>query len=408
MFLSLFAKECKQVSRSLVYYIFLMILILFMVSQLGATEIVQRPEPNQEDYGTKTSSDENEIMSVTLAELVNAIEWNSFATYPAGFYKQVIVSDDELKEMKSIVEECTGKTWDTIMQEQEKHYAGFDQETEESSIAAQMTYRVDADTSLSYDEFKEKMEDVCQMIGKGSAFEKGKYSVGVSVPMTYEDAVEEYNALTEKDGITGAYMRLFCDYAVIALSLLPIFMGVTRCVRDKRAKVQQVIYARQAKASTIILSRYLANVVMMFVPIVILAFGLETPYLYQAQTLGVEPHYLAFLGYCVMWLLPTILFVLALSFLLTELLNGIVTIIIQVFMGMAYLMTATTLIGNFGWNLLPRWNNFGYTLQYFSERTALYQNRLLYTGLAVVCIVFTIVLYEYKRQGGLHFYEKKH
>lgn len=407
MFLSLFAKECKQISRSLVYFIFLLVFLMFMGSQLGATEIIQKPKLNQEDYGTKLTLDKNEIMSATLADLVLHIGWNSFATYPTGFYKQVIVSEKELKEMKHIVEECTGKSWNTIMKEQDRHFAQYKQETAEDSMAAQSMYRVDPDTSLTYDKFKEQMEKICKIIGKGSSFEKESYSRGVDVPMSYEDALEEYNELIENDGITEAYMRLFCDYAGITLCMLPIFMGVTRCVRDKRSKVQQVIYTRKAKAFTIVLSRYLANVVMMLVPILILAFALETPYLYQAQTLGVKPHYLAFLEYSVVWLLPTILFVLAVSFLLTELLNGIGAIVIQVFMGMSSIMTVTTLMGDFRWNLVPRWNCFGCTQQYLRERTELYQNRMLYTLLAIVCILLSVVLYEYKRKGGLHFHEKK-
>lgn len=52
-----------------------------------------------------------------------------------------------------------------------------------------------------------------------------------------EEALEEYKAMCKNDKITGAYMRLFCDYAGIMLALLPMFLGVTRCLRDKRADI---------------------------------------------------------------------------------------------------------------------------------------------------------------------------
>lgn len=408
MFGTLFVKECKQITRSLVYYIFLVIFVVFMVSQLGSNEIVEKPQPGQENYGMKESTDKDMIMSSALAQLVVEIDYNSFPTYPTGFYKEVIVSDDEIEELKKMTEDCTGKTWDEIMTEQDEHYAQHNMEDQNESMQAAMSYTVEPKADLSYDLFGQKMERVCEIVGSGSDFEKDKYESGVDVPMTYEDAVEEYEALCKDDGITGAFMRLFCDYAVIVVSLLPIFLGVTRCVRDKRAKAQQVIYARTAKSSTIVLSRYLANVVMMFLPIVVLAFGLQTSYLYQAQTLGVQPHSLAFLLYTVIWIMPTILFVLAVSFLITELSNGIVAIIIQVFWAIAALQSSTTLGGGFGWNLIPRWNTFGLTMQYMSEKNALYQNRILYTVLAVVCITITAIIYGYKRGGGLHFYEKKH
>ena len=91
--------------------------------------------------------------------------------------------------------------------------------------------------------------------------------------MTYEQAMEEYKALCSKDRITGATARLFCDYAGIILSVLPVFLGVTRCLRDKRAQVSQVIFSHRACALVIIASRYLANVCMAFLPVVLTAFG---------------------------------------------------------------------------------------------------------------------------------------
>lgn len=407
MFGALLGKECKQILHSLVYYLYLIIFVWFMATQLGQNVIIKAPEPGEEFYGLRMTTDEQIIMGKTLAELTNEINWNSFATYPVGFYKQVILSDSEIEKLKEILEECSGKDWDQLMQEQTEHFADCDSDNWEEVQAVNASYLVEPVQDLSYEQFVAEMKKVSKLIGKGSSFEQSQYEAKAEVEMTYEDALEEYQAICEKDGITGAYMRLFCDYAGILLGLLPVFLGVTRAVRDKRAKADQVIYARTASSFQIVWSRYLSNVVMMMAPIFILALMLETSYLYQAKTLGVSPHLMAFLIYPVIWLLPTILFVLAGSFLLSELLNGIVAIVVQVLWAFGSLMSSSTLVGNFGLTLIPRWNTFGNTTQFLSERGDLIMNRLLYTGAGLFLMVLTTWIYRYKRKGGQLLHGKK-
>ena len=48
------------------------------------------------------------------------------------------------------------------------------------------------------------------------------------------------------------------------------------------------------------------------------AFVIQMPYQYHAKTIGVAPDILAFLKYSLVWLLPEIMAVLAVSFLITE------------------------------------------------------------------------------------------
>ena len=166
----------------------------------------------------------------------------------------------------------------------------------------------------------------------------------------------DYQDIVDKDRITGAYARLFCDYSGIVLSLLPIFMGVTRALKDKRSKAAEVIFAKKASSGTIIFSRFLAQAVMTFIPVLAAAIFMQAPYLYQARTIAATADSLAFVKYSFMWLLPEIAAVLAVSFLVTELTGGILSIFLQA--GWAYysLMSARTLVGNFGLQLIARWN----------------------------------------------------
>ena len=51
---ALFFKECRQVLRSLVYYIYLVVFVLFITSQMGdLPELgeLHEPQPGEEYYG---------------------------------------------------------------------------------------------------------------------------------------------------------------------------------------------------------------------------------------------------------------------------------------------------------------------------------------------------------------------
>lgn len=408
MFGTLFIKECKQILRSLVYYIYVIVLILFLTSQMSGDSVndLQKPKKGLDYYGMTVSTDKTDIMERTLADLLQEVYQNSFSTYPMGFYKQVILNDAELDEIKEIIEDCSGKDWDMLEKEMLEYYEAADQSTIEGAMQAMAEDRIEVKKDISYDTFCEKMERVCKIIGKGSSYEKKRLDYGVDVPSDYETALKEYNGIIEKDKVTGAYMRLFCDYAGIVLAVLPIFLGVTRCLRDKRSQVAQVIYARNASAGMIQGSRYLANVCMAFLPVLIVAFVLQLPWQYQAQTLGTKADVLAFLKYDVIWLLPEIMIVLAVAFFITELTENVISIFVQVVWAVVSLFSATGLVGGFGFKLVTRWNEVGGSVLYEQQKSQLYCNRGFYFVLSLVLFALTCLVYEKKRKEGETIYGK--
>lgn len=408
MFGTLFIKECKQILRSLVYYIYVIVLILFLTSQMSGDSVndLQKPKKGLDYYGMTVSTDKTDIMERTLADLLQEVYQNSFSTYPMGFYKQVILNDAELDEIKEIIEDCSGKDWDTLEKEMLEYYEAADQSTIEGAMQAMAEDRIEVKKDISYGTFCKKMERVCKIIGKGSSYEKKRLDYGVDVPSDYETALKEYNGIIEKDKVTGAYMRLFCDYAGIVLAVLPIFLGVTRCLRDKRSQVAQVIYARNAGAGMIQGSRYLANVCMAFLPVLIVSFVLQLPWQYQAQTLGTKADVLAFLKYDVIWLLPEIMIVLAVAFFITELTENVISIFVQVVWAVVSLFSATGLVGGFGFKLVTRWNEVGGSVLYEQQKSQLYCNRGFYFVLSLVLFALTCLVYEKKRKEGETIYGK--
>ncbi len=408
MFGTLFVKECKQILKSMVYYIYVVVFILFLSSQLSGelSESMEQPKPDQEGYGIVNSHEESAVMEKTLAGLVLETYHNSYATYPMGFYKAVTLNEAELEKIESIIESCTGKSWDQVVGELEDHFAKYNSGSMEEAIWAQTAYSVLPKEELEYQEFCEAMEKVCKIVGAGSAYKKESLEAGVGVPMTYEQAVEEFEALCNKDRITGATARLFCDYAGIILSVLPIFLGITRCLRDKRAQAVQVVYVHKSSSLQIIGSRYLANVCMAFLPVVFTSFIMQMPYQYHAKTLGVTPDIFAFLKYSCIWLLPEIMVVLAVSFLITESTENVISIFVQVFWAVASVFASLSLAGNFGFQLVARWNTFGDTNEFWMQRQELFLNRGFYFILSFAVLGLTVGIYEKKRREGETLYGK--
>lgn len=389
--------------KSLVYLIYVVVFVLFITSQMSSESTVQRlqaPVPGQSSYGTIVTRDETLVMEGTLANLVGDVYRNSWATYPLGFYRGVTLNDRETQQAEAILERCTGKSFDMLLEEMTGHFGQYDPDSAEEMDAAQASYRVPVREGFTYADFEAAMGEICGLVGKGSMYEKSKYENSIRVPMTYEQAMEEFEALCEKDRVTRAYMRLFCDYAGIVLAILPIFVGVSRALRDRRAKAQQVLFSRPASSARIIVSRYLANLVMLCIPVFLTAFLLQQPFCYKAQTFGIRGDGMAFLTVPGVWLLPEIMIVLALSFLITELTDTIAAVFVQVAWAIAGLFGADILVGDFRMRLVVRWNTLGQTVLFSSLEKELWRNRGYYFLLAVVCVILTVIVYERKRRKG--------
>lgn len=411
MFRSLFFMECRQMLKSLTYYIYVVVFVIFTVGNGGSSfwgGKLTLPEQSQEEsfYGMVVTDDTVTIMERTLAKLVQNACSNSYATYPAGFYKQVILSEEEGKKVWEIIENCTGRSQAEITEEMEQYFADANAGSVMESTMAVNNYKVSPREGMEYEEFKKQMEGVCDIIGKGSDFESIMFENSTYVLQTYEGAVKEYNDILTIDKVTGAFMRQFCDYGGIVLAILPVFLGVTRSLRDKRAKTEQTIYSKEASSAVIILSRYTANVSMTYLPVALMAFLIQQPFTYMAKSLQIAPDYLTFIKYTGVWLLPEIMMVLALSFLLTEICTNVLPIFLQVFWGMASISGAKVLMGDFKLRLVARWNPLGLSEKFAACKQELYWNRGFYVLLAIICIVLAIAVYEKKRRGRMALYGK--
>lgn len=378
MFFSILGKECKMWLKNVLFYAYFIVLVMFYITQMDSSVLV-KPAPGGDNYGIVYTTDETAIMEHTLENLVREYGQRSFTTYPIGFYKEVIPGEDDMGRIGEIISDITGQEEALWMEAEAPHVK----------------------EGLRFSEFEEAMEEVAGLVGPGSSYAKESLRQ-TGIPMTYEQALEEYEAICETDRVTGAYARLFCDYVGIILGILPAFFGVARVLLDRRSQAAQVLYAKSASSAAVVAARYLAMVAVLFVPVLIVAHFAALQYIYVAKALGVAPDYLAYAKYSVLWLLPTVLFVAAVSYLIAELTESVLSVLLcgalwfgSVFMGSGMGLRFV------GCNMIPRFNSAGATEQFFSMLPELIRNRLAYSAAAVFLVIVTGLIYEKKRRGGM-------
>ena len=397
MIMTLFKKECAQILKSLIFWLYVACLVLFFNSQLGNLNILTPPQEGQENYynyGFKTDITEQDVMETGVGTLAYAYYYDHYVTYPVGYAKNVRISEAEKQEIADIIYDLTGVKADEI----EDNIASYFQENDIQTTQ----YKVPLKDGITYEQFLKDMEQVADILGPGSDYTEDRLWSNVMIPVDYEGAVENYQALTEQDGLTGGYARLFCDYMGIILGILPVFVTATRMLRDKRAQMQELIYSRGASSAVVMGTRYAALVFMHMIPVLILSL-LPTISCITAGIEGVQLDYLAWLKYDLGWLLPMVMIVTAVGMLCTELTETALAVLVQAVWWFMSVMTGASAMngGRYGWNLIPRHNtelNYAGFAEGFRQ---LAMNRILYAVLALVLLALTIFIYEKKRKGHL-------
>lgn len=402
--MNLFLQELKITLKSLTYWVVIAMIGLFTFTQLGGDlTTITEPQPNGDGYGRGIIEDKEAIQEQTYGLLFISYLNDNYETYPLGFVKEVNPSEADKEAIKNILENASGMSISEIEND-------FDGESAEQAMSDEYYLQVGYDMPLkkghTYQQFEKDMLHIEEILGAGSDFSKDKYT-NMMGPMTYEQAMENYRLIVEKDHVSGAYARMVVDYFGIILALVPVFLGATVMLRDKRSKAQALIFTKQSSTIKIVLTRYLSTVLLLIVPVLIFSLMPALQVGVIADKLGVTSDLFLFYRYIFLWLTPTILAVVGLSFLITELFGGIIAVIFQIALWFSNLLLAKSLLGYVGWSLIPRFNYVGNTKVFEAILPQLINNRIFWSVLGILCLIATILLADFKRKGGFHF-GKKH
>lgn len=386
----LLGKEIKKAAISITFFVFIIALLAMPLSEdvlnFSNHDVITAPKQG-DDYGIQQKEVPDLIMPAAFNSLYNEFTANEYIAYPIGFYKNVKLNETDKEKMAEIISTLSGVPVNDLL-------------TSANSIEVTLS------DDISYEEFKECMKQADDLIGGGSNYSENKLLNYSYVAITYEEAVTNYNLIVNEDKFTGAYARLFCDYVGIILSILPVFIAVAICLKDKRAKMNDLIYVRKTSSFKLILSRYFAVVISVMLPTVILAYISNSTV--WGQYSGMALDYLAPLKYALGWLMPSVMIAAAIGIFFTELTGTPIAIAIQALWwfidlnaGVGRLRGVHTLF-----ELTPRHNSLGNTQIFLDEFHTLVTNRLIIAGAALLLVAVTVIIYEQKRMGKFSGYRE--
>lgn len=442
--MKLYLKECKKITASIIFYLFIAILIFSWFQNFrGVTQteinwangieptdigferpLLSKPSKKDDYFGSKVSEDNPEaIMTGVTRALLSEYEANSYATYPLGYYKAITLSGDEQKQVLGILCEITGLTEEELKNLPDDYFPAvtgtiisFDAMNVDKDGNLNMEMGSGTDTKsednkyahfvsqVTYEHFKELMRKMEAIIGeKGSQYSPEMMITyfGMS-EMTYEEALEEYNQTINQDKVTDGFARLFCDYMGLALGLYPVFLVVIIWMKDRMSNATELIYSRNISSTKLLLSRYLAGITMVLIPVLLLSLESLVPLISFGAKNGIQIDCFAYIKYIVWWLLPEVMVVCAIGMFFTLLTDSPIAIVLQ-FLWWMVDKGATGLSGDTKLTtLMIRHNTLrGYeTIQ--EDLQIIWMNRLLMAGIGILFVVLSIWVLTSKRKGKIN------
>lgn len=442
--MKLYLKECKKIAASIIFYLFIAILIFSWFQNFrGVTQteinwangiepadigferpLLSKPSEKDDYFGSKVSEDNPEaIMTGVTRALLSEYEANSYATYPLGYYKAITLSGDEQKQVLGILCEITGLTEEELKNLPDDYFPAvtgtiisFDAMNVDKDGNLNMEMGSGTDTKsednkyahfvsqVTYEHFKELMRKMEAIIGeKGSQYspEMMLTYFGMS-EMTYEEAQEEYNQTINQDKVTGGFARLFCDYMGLALGLYPVFLVVIIWMKDRMSNATELIYSRKVSSTKLVLSRYLAGITMVLIPVLLLSLESLVPLMSFGAKNGIQIDCFAYIKYIVWWLLPEVMVVCAIGMFFTLLTDSPIAIVLQ-FLWWMVDKGATGLSGDTKLTtLMIRHNTLrGYeTIR--EDLQIICMNRLLMAGIGILFVILSIWVLTSKRKGKIN------
>ena len=264
---------------------------------------------------------------------------------------------------------------------------------------------------VSFERFREIMEEISRMIGPGSYFSWTMlklYYFGNDMedaPITQRQHREFY----EGDRVTGAFARYYCDSISISVLFLPVFVIVDLMLRDKRRKMQGLTYPRPISSAKLICTRYAAAVCMTMLPILILPVKSLVVLMRYCGSIGVQADMFAFVKYTLAWILPTVLLIVAVGLAVTALLENYTAILLA---GLIWLVGKPTIDklegGNYGlFDLIIRHNTLKGYGRMMENIQMLALNRMTISVIALALVGLSVLVYSKKRKGGMTFGRQK-
>ena len=457
----LFGMECKKIAGSILYWALVLALLavsLYQYDPSVESELRRTNDPAsvfytatdggyaEERKAVPDAAMEHNMMIGATKLLMYNYRDNCYQYYPFGYVKEKTMSAKEqavilqyLMELTGLSEQelagtkdgagdtsigdvpisgggafvlepgkgSTNENGQFVAEPDEWQYVPSDGTSSETPSQASGSFEI----QVPFERFQEIMEEVNRMIGRNSYFSWTMlklYYFGNDMeeaPITERQHREFY----EGDRVTGAFARYYCDSISSVVLFLPAFVIVDLMLRDKRRNMQGLTYPRTISSTKLICTRYAAAVCMTMLPILILPVKSLVVLIRYCGSIGVQADALAFVKYTLGWILPTVLLIMAISLVVTALLENYTAILLA---GLIWLVGKPTIDqlegGNYGlFDLIIRHNTLKGYGRMMENIQMLALNRITISVIALALVGLAILVYSKKRKGGLTFGRQK-
>lgn len=453
----LFLMECKKTASGVLYWLYVLALFFVSIRRFDAAvedELRGRDDPSSVFYtapdgiyagDSERLSDvemQENMMAGAAARLLDSYRNNAYEYYPFGYVKTNAMSKEGQRIILSYLEELTGMSEEAINGTAEEDGTEDFQisgggawvfEPGQGSMNENGQYVIEpgdwkyaennADITgesekiqsgfekVTFDRFQEIMGEVDAMIGRNSYFSKEMLTLYYCENDMEESSITErqHREFYESDHVTGAFARYYCDNISLMVLGLPALVVIELMMRDKNRKMQALVYPRTVSGIRLVCTRFAASVCMVMLPVFIFPIrSLVVLVQFCAET-GVQPDVFAFAKYALLWILPSILLVMAIGMFVTILTENYAGILIAGLLWLAGRPSIGKIAGgNYDlFDLIIRHNTLkGYGRMMESFRM-LALNRAVISGMAFLLVALSVVVYEARRKGGSIFENRK-
>lgn len=436
----LFWMECKKVLKSVSFWLYVLVLIFICVKDYDETvksEMGSKDDKTSVFYisangvydGDKDviskEEEQKNMMSGATERLLSCYRENHYEYYPFGYVKEKKLSEEEQSKILSYLMELTGLPKESVKGMAEN------KDGEDISISGNGAYilepgkgkensagqfvaepddwryvenKASYDIQVSFARFREIMDDVSNMIGKDSYFSWSMltlYYYGNDMqdtPVTKQQHQEFY----EKDHVTGAFARYYCDSISLVILFVPAFVIMELMLKDKRHKMREFIHSHKVASGKIVCFRYVATLCMVMLPVLVLPLKSLITLASYCDRLGVKADLFAFMKYTFAWILPTVMLVMAISLLVTTLTENYCAVLVSGFIWLIGRPSVGKIIGgNYDFfDLIIRHNTLKGYGRMLENIGMLIINRVVISIIAIILIIISTVIFDIKRKGA--------
>lgn len=376
VFLNLTLKEIKLQFRSVTFYVFIIVVLLFYSYQY--TEETNRLRPPKSDivYDKVEVTTKEEKLVLGYKELYGVLKSRDVVKY-APIAKKIRLTDNQIKKLEKFIENMAPN-------------------------ADVMTIEPN-DIKIDYETMINFMNNLDIELGGNTIL--GSKCRQFIRPMTYEEALMDYERQKSDKNITEVYGRILADYLGVSAGLFVVFLSAFSILRDKYYGTQELIYSSSVKAIEYIGAKFTG--LFISVMSVFLTIGLiETAiFLFQANKYHIAINAFAFIKYIVIWVAPTVMFVIILPMLISIIVeNSILPIVVQLGATLLLLLN-TELTGMYDFKRFIIRFNSSKSVDYYKKLVVnIKYNRLFYMVVSILLILITAFIWTVKRNkkmGGI-------